>query len=76
MFRLKLECDIDKVTDTAANMNSFRREIEEQWNTKYPRHVQSADHILQLTVVIASGNVAVENYSEETSVGYFKKACK
>jgi hypothetical protein len=41
---------------------------------KYARHVYSADHILQLTAVIAfSGNIAVENYAEDTSVGCLKK---
>jgi hypothetical protein len=62
------------VTDTAANMNSLGREIEEQWNTKYSRHVYCIDHILQLTAVIAfSGNV-VQNYAEDTSEGCLKKA--
>jgi hypothetical protein len=64
------------VTDTAANMKSLGREIEEQWNTKYARHVYYADHTLQLTAVLAfSGNVSLESYGEDTSVGCLKKAC-
>jgi hypothetical protein len=68
MCSWELECYsfIGIVTDTAANMNSIGREIEEQWDTKCARHVYCADHILQLTAVIAfSGNVAVENYAED-----------
>ena len=62
------------ITDTAANMNLLGREIEAQWNTKYTRNVYCADHILQHTAALAcSGNVAVENYAEDTSVGCLKK---
>jgi len=77
MHNWELERDffIGIVTDTAANMNSLGREIEEQWNTKYARHVYCANHIFQLTAVLAfSGNVSVENYAEDTSVGCLKKA--
>ncbi len=50
---------IGLATDTAAIMNSLGREIEQQWNTKYARRVYCADHILQLTAIIAfSENVS------------------
>ncbi len=64
---LDRNCFVGIVTDTAANINSVGREIEEQWNTKYARHVYCTDHILQLTAIIAfSGNVAADNYAEDT----------
>jgi len=72
---LDRDCVIGIVTDTAANMSSLGREIEELWNTKYARHVYYTDHILQLTTVIAfSGSVAADNYVEDSSVGCLKKA--
>jgi hypothetical protein len=65
---------IDIITDTAANMNSLGREIEERWNTTYSGHVYCADHTLQLTAVLAFfGIVSVESYGEDTSVGCLKK---
>ena len=74
-WELERDFFIGIVTDTAANMNSLGREIEERWDTKYARHVYCTDHILQLTAVIAfSGDVAVENFAEDTSVGCLKKA--
>ena len=53
MHNWELERDffIGIVTDTTANMNSLGREIEEQWNMKYARHVYCADHTLQLLVM-------------------------
>ena len=39
------------VTDTTANMNSLEREIENQWDTKYARHVYCTDHTLQLLLL-------------------------
>jgi hypothetical protein len=73
-WELERDFFIGIVTDTAANMNSLRREIEEQWNAKYARHVYCTYHILQLTAVLAfSGNVSVENYAEDTSVGRLRR---
>ncbi len=73
-----LDCDFFKgiITDAAAKINSLGREIEEQWNTKYAIHVYWTDHVLQLTAILAfSGNVAVDNYTEDASAGCLKKAC-
>ena len=77
MSNWELERDffIATVTDTAANMNSLGREIEEKWDTKYARHVYCTDHLLQLTAVIAfSGTVLVEDYDEDSLVSCLKKA--
>jgi len=74
-WELERDFFIGIVTDTAANMNSLGREIEEEWDTKHARHVYCTDHILQLTAVKAfSGDVAVANYAEDTSLGCLKKA--
>jgi hypothetical protein len=62
------------ITDSAANMNAFGKQIE-RWGTKYARHHYCVDHVLQLTALIAfSGNFTAQNYDEDDSVACLRKA--
>jgi len=73
--------DLDKnlffacVTDSASNMNSFGQKIVSWDDAPFLRHYYCADHVLQLTAVLAfSGNVAAESEDGDTSVSVIRKA--
>ena len=63
------------ITDSASNMTSFGRKLEGWNDAPLVRHYYCADHILQLTAVLAfSGNVSLEGIDEDSSVGVIRKA--